>query len=97
MFQKYDVRHVLAGHTHTTQNVTWGNLSIYTVAGTARAFDDNGCGYRVLRMNATGIEAKYVRQDDPSLAQCTRTSIHPDFADQPNLSKTWANVSWLLD
>ena len=99
----YGVHYVLAGHTHTTTSHTFGaplNLTIYTVAGTARAFDNNGCGYRVLHINATSIDVEYVRQDDPTLKQCTRartTLIHPAFADRPELARTWANVSWLLN
>lgn len=97
LLAKYHVKHVLCGHTHTTTNRTVDGPNIYTVAGTARAFDQRGCGYRVLHINATSITTEYVRQDDPSLKQCEPTLVHPDFEDNPNLSKTWADVNWLLD
>lgn len=48
LLAKYGVQNILCGHTHTTTNRTVGGLSIFTVAGTARAFDGNGCGYQVL-------------------------------------------------
>ena len=98
MLAKYGVKNALCGHTHTTTNRTPNGLSIFTVAGTARAFDHNGCGYRVLPINATDIESRYVRVDqgNSSINDCSPSSTHPDFEDNPFLSKSWANVSWLL-
>ena len=90
---KYGVQHILCGHTHTTTQRTIGGLSIYTVlAGTARAFDNNGCGYRVFRINASSVTQQYVRQQDPALTQCSPTLMHPDFEDNPSLSRSWADV-----
>jgi hypothetical protein len=74
-----------------------GGLSIYTVAGTARAFDHNGCGYQRVVMNSTSVELQYIRQSDPQLKQCLPSLTHPDFEDNPHLAKTWAPVSWLLE
>ena len=71
--QKNGVKHMLCGHTHTTTNRTVGGLSIYTVAGTARAFDNNGCGYSVLTISADAVGYEYVRHDSgPGLTPCTK-------------------------
>lgn len=96
LLKKYGVQNILCGHTHTTTNVSVNGLNIFTVAGTARAFDNNGCGYRVLTINKTDISSVYVRQSDPSLKQCTPSLEHPDFADNPSLRGTdWADLRWL--
>ena len=61
LVRKYGVRLLLCGHTHTTTEVqTHDNITILTTAGTARAFDKNGCGWRFLRMNATAMDVRYV-------------------------------------
>lgn len=96
LLSKYGVKNILCGHTHTTTNVTVGGLNIFTVAGTARAFDNNGCGYRVLTINSTDVSSVYVRQTDPALKQCTPSLEHPDFFDNPSLRGTeWADLRWL--
>ena len=77
LLSKYGVHDLLCGHTHTTTNRTVDGFSIYTVAGTARAFDQNGCGVQVLTINSTTVDLEYVRQDDPSLKQCTPSLTHP--------------------
>ena len=54
LLRKFGVQHVLCGHTHTTTKVTTSDgIDIYTVAGTARAFDSNGCGYMKLNINVS--------------------------------------------
>lgn len=70
----HGVEHVLAGHTHTTTEVSADGLNIYTTAGTARALDDNGCGYRVLTITPTAVSQEYVRIDQGSaeLHECTK-------------------------
>ena len=96
LLSKYGVKNILCGHTHTTTNVTVGGLNIFTVAGTARAFDNNGCGYRVLTINSTDVSSVYVRQTDAALKQCTPSLEHPDFFDNPSLHGTeWADLRWL--
>lgn len=56
----HGVRHLLCGHTHTTRGVaTSDGIRVLTTAGTARAFDTNGCGYHTLRINATAIDIVY--------------------------------------
>ena len=98
LLSKYGVHDLLCGHTHTTTNRTVDGFSIYTVAGTARAFDQNGCGVQVLTINSTAEDLEYVRQDDPALKQCTPSLTHPDFEDNPHLRGTrWADVRWLLE
>eukprot|EP01052_Picozoa_sp_SAG31_P030042 SAG31_NODE_3047_length_4749_cov_3.010968_1_plen_436_part_00 len=92
---RYGVKHALCGHTHTTTNRTVGGLSIYTVAGTARAFDNNGCGHSVLDISPTSVSYRYVRQTDPALIQCSPTLLHPDFEDNPALSRSWAETRWV--
>jgi len=96
LLSKYGVQNMLCGHTHTTTNRTVNGLSIYTVAGTARAFDKNGCGYQVLRINSSHVHSEYVRQEDPAVEQCSPSLVHPDFEDQPNLDPDWADVRWLV-
>ena len=72
--------------------------TVSIVAGTARAFDQNGCGVQVLTINSTAVDLEYVRQDDPALKQCTPSLTHPDFEDNPHLRGTrWADVRWLLE
>ena len=95
LLAKYGVEHALCGHTHTTTNRTVGGLSIYTVAGTARAFDGNGCGHSELDISPTAVSYRYVRQADPALAQCSPTLLHPDFVDNPTLSRSWADTRWV--
>jgi predicted phosphodiesterase len=69
--RKYEVKNLLCGHTHTTTNrSTADGISIYTVAGTARAFDKNGCGYMSLAINQTSIVPEYHRLTGP-LADCS--------------------------
>ena len=98
LLSKYGVHDLLCGHTHTTTNRTVDGFSIYTVAGTARAFDQNGCGVQVLTINSSSVDLEYVRQDDPALKQCTPSLTHPDFEDNPHLRGTrWADVRWLLE
>ena len=80
LLDKNGVKKMLCGHTHTTTNVTVGGLTIYTVAGTARAFDDKGCGYSVLTISADAVEYEYIRHDSgPGLTACSATLVHPDF------------------
>ena len=95
LLAEYGVKHALCGHTHTTTNRTVGGLSIYTVAGTARAFDHNGCGHSVLDISPTAVRYQYVRQTDPALTQCSPTLLHPDFEDNPTLSRSWADTRWV--
>eukprot|EP00729_Bicosta_minor_P018292 gene18292-27137_t len=71
LLQKNGVKKMLCGHTHTTTNRTVAGLSIYTVAGTARAFDNNGCGYSVLTISADEVGYEYIRHDSgPGLTAC---------------------------
>lgn len=105
LLQKNGVTHMLCGHTHTTTNRTVGGLSIYTVAGTARAFDDNGCGYSVLTISADEVKYEYVRHDSgPGLTACSAARVHPDF--DPSLgplppfhqymSPSYTDLRWLM-
>ena len=61
LLRKFAVRTLLCGHTHTTRSVTTADgLKILTTAGTAKAFDDNGCGYQLLNITATSLDVAYV-------------------------------------
>lgn len=80
--RKYNVSHILCGHTHTTRNVstTDGRIRILTTAGTAKAFDDHGCGYRMLSMTATSLDIAYVEfPAGGGTPGCTKTK-HPRFS-----------------
>ena len=59
------VQHILCGHTHRTALIkpTDGAFTIYTVGGTAMAFDDNGFGYRRFVVDGSRVEQEYVRID----------------------------------
>jgi hypothetical protein len=71
----HGVRNILCGHTHTTTSrATADGIRVFTVAGTAKAFDGNGCGYMTLAINETAVDAVYHRLEDPSLAQCVGLS-----------------------
>ena len=62
LVRQYGVRVIMCGHTHTTQIIEPADKSftIYTVAGTARAFDNNGYGYRIFYVDKNKITQKYV-------------------------------------
>lgn len=74
LLKQYSVRTVLCGHTHTTTKRTVDDLTIYTVAGTARAFDEHGCGYQVLNIDGLTIKSGYVRLRGSGLAECESSS-----------------------
>ena len=85
------------GHTHTTTNRTVDGLSIYTVAGTARAFDGNGCGYSVLTISKEAVEYEYVRHDSgPGLTPCSAGLVHPgEKQEEENASQFLFSSSFL--
>jgi 3',5'-cyclic AMP phosphodiesterase CpdA len=60
--RRYGVKWFLCGHTHTTTSRTTADgITIETTAGTAKAFDHNGCGYRKLTITAAGsLTSTYV-------------------------------------
>jgi len=43
---------------------------VYTVGGTARTTDGKGCGYSTLTLNASAVDVRYSRLNDPSVAPC---------------------------
>jgi Icc-related predicted phosphoesterase len=58
--RSFGVRHLLCGHTHTTRTVsTSDGIRVLTTAGTARAFDSNGCGFQSLRISPTDVNITY--------------------------------------
>lgn len=59
--RKYNVGHFLCGHTHTTTSVSTSDnaITILTTAGTAVAFDQLGCGYRVVQLSAASVNVTY--------------------------------------
>lgn len=84
--RKYGVRTFLCGHTHTTTNTsTADGIRVYTTAGTARAFDHRGCGYRTLTMSATTLDVSYVELPGGGGAPGCVRSTHPRF-NRPSLS-----------
>ena len=70
LLRRYGVTQLLCGHTHTTTVVTAGEMTVYTVGGTARTTDGNGCGYSTLTLNASAVDVRYSRLNDPSVAPC---------------------------
>jgi 3',5'-cyclic AMP phosphodiesterase CpdA len=104
LLHKSGVKHMLCGHTHTTTNRTVDGLSIYTVAGTARAFDSNGCGFSVLTISAEKVEYAYTRHDSwPGLTPCSAGLFHPDFDPRlgplppfhQTMPKSYTDLRWL--
>jgi len=60
LLAKYDVKVVLAGHLHATQESQGKGYTTYTVSGTDRARDDKGLGYRVFKVARDRIEQEFV-------------------------------------
>lgn len=61
------VKAIVVGHTHTTREIfvpDYG-LTIYTVGGTARVFDDQGSGYRLFKMTSDRLEQDYTQTGVP--------------------------------
>ena len=75
LLKSHGVQNVLCGHTHTTTNITVDGFSIFTVAGTARAFDGHGCGYRALRITRDEVTSRYVPLTDPALEHCNASGV----------------------
>lgn len=50
LVRKNGIKILICGHAHKTEEIVSDNLDfvIYTVAGTAKAFDNLGFGYRIL-------------------------------------------------
>ena len=48
--------HLQAVHTRPSHH----GVKVLTTAGTAKAFDDNGCGYQLLNITATSLDVAYV-------------------------------------
>ena len=59
--KKYNVSHMLCGHTHTTRDVKSADnsITVLTTAGTSRTFDTLGCGFRTITMTESSIEIQY--------------------------------------
>ena len=68
LLAKHRVANALCGHTHTTTNRTVAGLSVYTVAGTARAFDGNGC----VSLTAVSHHLPAPTRPDSKEKQCDR-------------------------
>jgi len=68
LVRKFNVQHLLCGHTHTTTHVQPSDnaFNIYTVGGTARIFDQNGFGYRVFTIIGDTVSQEYVKLDPQS-------------------------------
>ena len=67
---RYGVKHVLAGHTHTTTDVVGAGITIYTVGGTARTTDGRGCGFDTVAITAKSVAVAYVELTGPTIAPC---------------------------
>ncbi len=61
------VKVILSGHTHKTYSVRSSDtfLTIYSVGGTARSFDQQGLGYRLLRVGPETVTTEFIRLDQP--------------------------------
>ena len=75
LMQKYGIKTILAGHVHTTGEQTVNGYNLYTVAGTATAFDQKGYGFRVFTVTGSKIEQAYVRM--PAVPAKSRTTSQP--------------------
>jgi len=65
MAGKAGVRAVLCGHIHMTGEFHVAGTDVYTVGGTAKAFDRTGFGYRVWKVFADHVEQQFVPLDKP--------------------------------
>ncbi len=65
LVRQYGVRMLLCGHTHRTFTVQPADktFTIYSLAGTSKAFDNNGFGLRVFHVTKDGVEARVIRLD----------------------------------
>jgi|GEM_PF-1318978 len=65
--KKAGVKAIITGHSHTTREIVAAdfNLTIYTVGGTARVFDDRGSGYRLFEVSANSLKQQYVQTGEP--------------------------------
>lgn len=66
MLKDNGVQHVLAGHLHTTHvaHDAASGVTIYSVGGTARVHDEQGFGYREMRLPAGKLQQRYVRMHE---------------------------------
>ena len=97
LLKAHGVRNVLCGHTHTTTNRTVDGLSIFTVAGTARAFDGNGCGYRVLRITREEVASRYVPLTNDTLEHCNASGASRKFDDELAINATAEKPLMMID
>lgn len=74
LFRQYDVRVVLSGHIHRTEEVSYRGYTTFTVAGTGWAADRRGFGYRLFHVYEDRVEQEYIRLDaaPPSATQPAR-------------------------
>jgi len=93
----YGIRHVLAGHWHTTEEIQApdGAITVFTVGGTARVFDDRGYGYRVFDVSADGVDQRYVEFDRPSDHWLVRYGWSPRILD-PSLPHWLLTLTFLV-
>ncbi|MBN2562117.1 MAG: metallophosphoesterase [Phycisphaerae bacterium] len=67
LVRRYGVKVILNGHTHKTYTVQSADktFAIYSVAGTGKAFDKQGLGYRLVRVGPQSVESEFIRLDQP--------------------------------
>lgn len=61
VLRDHDVKTILAGHTHTTVELTLPYLQLFTVGGTARILDDQGHGFRRFAVGDNRLRQTCVR------------------------------------
>ena len=66
LLRQYGAEYVLAGHIHRVDRIGVTAPTILTVTGTNYSYDNNGLGYRVIRVLRDGVKDFYVRLDQPA-------------------------------
>jgi 3',5'-cyclic AMP phosphodiesterase CpdA len=61
LVRRFDIRTLIAGHTHHTFEIATPDFSLYTTGGTAVVFDDRGYGFRVFEVDSGRVSQRYVR------------------------------------
>ncbi|MFT5050730.1 MAG: 3',5'-cyclic AMP phosphodiesterase CpdA [Chlamydiales bacterium] len=95
--REHGIQHILAGHWHTTEEVTAadGAFTIFTVGGTARVFDDRGYGYRIFDVTNEGVDQRYIEFDRPSDHWLVRYGWSPRILD-PSLPHWLLTLTFLV-
>jgi len=60
LVRRYGVREILVGHVHVSHSLHAKDFTVYSVAGTAKAFDAKGFGFRIFKVYPDRVEQQFV-------------------------------------